>query len=181
MNLENVKNYTIKKLESYTSYYPAEIFQGVKVETSGGSFGSCLLTITYDNGNPHNLATINYRYVGNYSAVDSLVSDFVVRNYELMASRVFEKHQKEKAKGLYCKLEIFNNNDLVNVFEFTEPEQVKSELVKILIADKRRGTKTTYKPVPYTNDIKIIEKWSREQAGTTCNIKYIYHFKNIDY
>lgn len=181
MNYRKVEQYTAERLNRYRNQYPAEIFEGLKIEASSGSFGVCLLTITYENGNPHNLATIESQYVGNYNAIDGKVSDFVIRNYHLILERYYVEHQKEKAKGMSCRLEIFNDSQLVNVLEFTEPEQVKSELVKIVIAEKRRGVRTTYKPKPYSQDIDIVERWTREEAHTTTAIKYVYHFHNLDY
>ena len=80
-----------------------------------------------------------------------------------------------------CVLKIYNDDKLVNTIEFNETEQVKNELVKILIADKRRGVKTTYKPIPYTNNMRIIEKWAKEQYGLTHNTKYEYMFYDIEY
>ena len=80
-----------------------------------------------------------------------------------------------------CILKIYNDKTLVNTFEYTSDEEVKSQLVKILIADKRRGVKTSYKPIPYTNNMRIIEKWSKEQYGLTYNTTYEYMFYDVDY
>ena len=182
LNFEKVKKYTRERLDKdYRNYYPKEIFEGLTVSVCSGSFGACELSLTYENNNPHNLREVNYQHVSNYAAIDSVISHFVIRNYDLLASRIYEKHQKEKRKGMRCVLEIFNDREKVNEIIFDDPEDVKSELVKIIIAEKRRGTRTTYKPKPYTNDIDIIERWTREEAHTTKNIKYVYHFYNLDY
>lgn len=182
LNFQKVENYTREKLKKdYAPYYPKEIFEGLKVEAFSGSFGACLLSISYENDNPHKLNELDAVYVSNYSKLDGIISHFVIRNYDLIASRVYEKHQKEKGKGMRCVLEIFNNREKVNEFIYTEPEEIKSQLVKIIIAEKRRGVRTTYKPKPYSQDMDIIEKWTREEAHTSANIKYVYHFYNLDY
>lgn len=182
LNLEKVKKYAAERIEKeYKRIYPHEITDFLTVSTCGGSFGSCLLSLTYENDNPNKLNEVECKYVSNYNAVDGVISRFFVRNYDLMACRVFERHQKEKEKGLSCVLEIFNDSEKVNEIIFDDPESVKSELVKIIIAEKRRGVRTTYKPKPYTQDMDIIERWTREEAHTTKNIKYVYHFHNLDY
>ena len=178
MNFKKVEAYTIARLEKYRDNYPKEITEGVTVEVSSGSFGACLLTIKHSD---KRFYSFEARYMSNYSAIDKAVSDFVITNYNLLTERIYREYQKDQALGMYCKLEIFNNNKLVNTIEFTEAQAVKNELIKIIIAEKRRGTRTTWKPIPYSKDLKVIEKWSREEAQTTTNIKYIYHFKNIDY
>ena len=175
MNLKKVNAYMAQRLETYKSCYPAEIFEGLEFEASGGSFGHTLITI---NGK---YATVSASYVSNYSAIDGKISDFVIRSYQNMAEKVYRAEQEENKKGLYCKLEIFNDNKIVNVIEFKTAREVKSELIKIIIAEKRRGTRTTWKPIPYSNDVTVVERWTREEAHTTTNIKYVYHFKNLDY
>lgn len=182
LNFKKVKKYAEERIENnYKAYYPCEIFEGLTVSVSSGSFGACLVSLTYENGNPHNLCEIDSKYISNYNALDGVISHFVIRNYELIAGRYYEQHQKEQKKGMKCILEIFNNNKKVNEIIYTDSEQVKSEIVKIMIAEKRRSVRTTYKPKPYTNDIDIVEKWTREEAHTTTNIKYLYHFYNLDY
>lgn len=182
LNFQKVENYTREKLEKeYAPYYPKEIFKGLKIEASSGAFGACLLSISYENNNPHKLNELDFEYISNYDKLDRVISHFVIRNYDLIASRVYEAHQKEKAKGTRCVLQIFSDNKLVNAFEFNEPEQVKTELVKIIISEKKRGTKTTYKPIPYSNDMRISQRWKREEAHTTADIRYDYYFYNLDY
>lgn len=175
MKLEKVNAYMAQRLETYKSCYPAEIFEGLTFEASGGSFGHILISLE------NKYATVSSAYVSNYSAIDGKISEFIIRSYQNMAEKVYREEQEENNKGLYCKLEIFNNNKIVNVIEFKTARAVKSELVKIIIAEKRRGTRTTWKPIPYSNDMTVIEKWTREEAHTTTNIKYVYHFKNLDY
>ena len=181
LNFRKVENYTAERINLYKDNYPKEITEGLKAEAHSGSFGACLLCIKYENGNPHNLAEVDYKYIARYSDIDAIISHLITRNYGLLAAKYYEKHREEQKKGMTCHLEIFNDSQKVNEFYYTDSEQVKSELVKILISEKRRGTRTTYKPIPYSNDMKIIQKWSREQAGTTCSIKYVYHFRNLDY
>lgn len=182
LNFKKVKTYAENRImNEYSNHYPKEIFDGLVVSVSSGSFGACLLSISYENGNPHKLATVDNKYVANYSAIDSVISDFVVRNYELIAGRYYEEHQKEQKKGLKCVLEIYNDKKKINEIIFTDCERVKSEVVKIVIAEKRRGVRTTYKPKPYSQDMDIVQRWSREEAHTTTDIKYVYHFYNLDY
>ena len=175
MNFKKVNNYLQAKAEEYRPYYPAELFEGLEMSASSGSFGACLISLK------NNYFSFDSVYVGNYSAIDRKISEFFTRSYDRIASKAYEEEQKENKKGLYCKLEIFNDNKIVNTIEFKTAREVKSELVKIIIAEKRRGTRTTWKPIPYSNDMTVIEKWTREEAHTTTNIKYVYHFKNLDY
>jgi len=85
---------------------------------------------------------------------------------------------KNKLSG---KLEIYNDKTLVNTIEFESDNEVKDQLIKILIADKKRGVKTTYKPIPYTNDIEIVQKYNKTKYHLKYDTKYVYEFKNIDY
>lgn len=175
MNFEKVRKYLEAKAEEYRPYYPAELFEGLEMGASSGSFGACLITLK------NNYFSFDSVYVGNYSAIDRKISEFFTRSYDRIASKAFYEIQKENKKGMYCRLTIYNDNKIVNVIEFKTAQEVKNELIKIIIAEKRRGVRTTWKPVPYSNDLKIVEKWTREETHTTTNIKYVYDFKNIDY
>ena len=175
MNFTKVRKYLDQKAEEYKKYYPAELFEGLEMGANSGSFGACLITLK------NNYFSFDSVYVGNYSAIDRKISEFFMRSYDRVASKAYEAQKKENAKGMYCKLTIYNDNKIVNIIEFKTAQEVKSELIKIIIAEKRRGVRTTWKPVPYSNDLKVVEKWTREEAHTTTNIKYVYDFKNIDY
>lgn len=175
MNFDKVRKYLEEKAEEYRTCYPAELFEGLEMSASSGSFGACLITLK------NNYFSFDSVYVGNYSAIDRKVSEFFTRSYDRVASKAYDAEQKENKKGLYCKLEILNDNKIVNVIEFKTAREVKNELIKIIIAEKRRGTRTSWKPIPYSNDMKVVQKWTREEAHTTTNIKYAYHFKNLDY
>lgn len=175
MNFKKVEIYIWAKLAEYKDNYPAEIFEGLEVEACSGSFGACLIYVK------NKITSISHEYVGNYAAIDEKISRFVCRCFDVICERAYWREKKENDKGMKCTLYIYNDNKLVNTIEYKTAAEVKSQLVKIMIADKRRGVRTTYKPKPYSNDITIIEKWSREEAGTTCAIKYRYEFINIDY
>ena len=175
MNFKKVNAYMLAKLEEYKACYPSEIFEGLEVGVSGGSFGSCLITLK------NSYMSLDCVYVGNYSAIDYKISDFIIRSYERLAERAYRREQEENKKGMYCKLTIYNNNKVVNELEYKTAQEVKDQLIKIIIAEKRRGVRTTWKPVPYSNNLKVVEKWTREEAHTTTDIKYVYDFKNIDY
>lgn len=175
MNFKKVENYVREKLETYKECFPAELFDGLEMSTHSGSFGACLLSLK------NNYYSISAEYVGNYSAIDQKISYFITRSYERLTSKIYEEQKKEDQKGMYCLLEIYNDNKKVNTFEFKHAKDVKNELIKILIAEKRRGVKTTWKPIPYSSDMKVIQKWSKESAGLSHDTKYIYSFKNIEY
>ncbi len=164
MNFKKVNNYLQAKAEEYRKYYPVELFEGLEMSASSGSFGACLISLK------NNYFSFDSVYVGNYSAIDRKISEFFTRSSDRIASKAYEEQQKENKKGLYCKLEIFNDSQKVNEIEFTTAQTVKSELIKILIADKRRGVKTTYKPKPYSNDMTIIQKWDKESAHLSHNV-----------
>lgn len=178
MNFKKVEAYTVARLAEYRDTYPEEITKDLKISADSGSFGACLLSIESPDSRAY---SVHHRYVPNYAAIDALISDFVIRNYHLITDRAYQEKKKENARGMYCKLEIYNDNKLINIIEFKEAAAVKNELIKIIIAEKRRGVRTTWKPFPYSNDLRVIEKWTREEAHTTTNIKYIYNFKNIEY
>ena len=175
MNFKKVNNYLQQKAEEYRPYYPAELFEGLEMSASSGSFGACLISLK------NNYFSFDCVYVGNYSAIDRKFSEFMTRSYDRIASKAYEAQQKENKKGMYCKLTIYNDNKIVNELEYKTAQEVKDQLIKIIIAEKRRGVRTTWKPVPYSNNLKVVEKWTREEAHTTTNIKYVYDFKSIDY
>lgn len=177
MNFKNVKNYTEKKLQENEAYYPAEIFQGVSVSVNSGSFGRCLLTIKHPN---YKMFSFNMEYVGNYKGIDHLVYEFVHRNYERLAFDVWDQLQTEKKKGTRGHLSIYRDGVLVNEIFFNDPLKIKNELIKILMADKKRGVKTIYKPIPYSNNLKIIQKFNTAETSGA-NYKYVYEFLNIEY
>ena len=175
MNFNKVRKYLETKTEEYKKYYPAELFDNLETGASSGSFGACLITLK------NNYFSFDCVYVGNYSAIDRKVSEFFTRSFDRLASKAYYDQEKENKRGMSCKLTIYNDNKIVNIIEFKTAQEVKNELIKIIIAEKRRGVRTTWKPVPYSNNLKVIEKWTREEAHTTTNIKYVYDFKNIDY
>lgn len=175
MNFKKVEAYMKAKIEEYKEYYPTEIFEDLKIGVGGGSFGACLISLK------NNFYSFDCSYVGNYSAIDGKISDFIVRSYERLAEKAYQREREENKKGMAYKLTIYNDNKIVNTLESSEARTVKNELIKIMIADKRRGVKTTYKPIPYSNNMTIIQKWDKETAHLSHNVKYVYEFKNIDY
>lgn len=175
LNREKVEKYLAQKIEHYKAFYPQIVEQGITTKVDYGSFGACLISIKGA------LWNIDYRYVSNYSAIDGQISEFFVRSQGILEQRAYQREVEDNKKGMSGTLHIYADGKLVNTFEFKEARAVKNELLKILMSDKRRKVKTTYKPLPYSNDIKIIQK--RDNIGTTLHqkYKYVYHFKNIDY
>ena len=175
MNLEKVKNYTLERIEKdYKCYYPKEIFNNLEISTSGGSFGRCYLFITNEYGGT------GERFVNTYADVDAVISDFVLRASHNYYYKIYKQYAEEQKKGMTYELNIYCDDKLVNTFKSDDSRVVKNELIKILISDKVRCVKTTYKYLPYTStDLKIIQRW--DNNGTGHKYKYVYMFKNIDY
>lgn len=175
LNREKVKKYLAQKIEHYKAFYPQIVEQGITTSVDYGSFGACLISIKGA------LCNIDYKYVSNYSAIDGQISEFFVCSQGILEQRAYQREVEDNKKGMSGTLHIYADGELVNTFEFKEARAVKNELLKILMSDKRRKVKTTYKPLPYSNDIKIVQKW--DNIGTTLHQKYryVYHFKNIDF
>lgn len=180
LNFKKVKNYIAEKLEKeYKNYYPAEIFQDLQIEVNGGSFGSCLISIRSNAGKA--LYSVDYSYVRTYADIDAKISDFVIRNYERIAEKVYREYKKECEKKMSYKLTIYNDGKVVNTIESEDPRVVKSEFIKITIAEKRRGVKTRWIFDPYISKVRIVQKFDRERYGLTNNVKYEYIFNNMDF
>lgn len=45
MNFKKVNNYLQQKAEECRAYYPAELFEGLEMSASSGSFGACLISL----------------------------------------------------------------------------------------------------------------------------------------
>lgn len=175
MNLENIKRYTTQKITNeYFKVYPQAIFENLKINVSSGSFGWIHLSIE------SNYAATGDTYITRYAQIDKLISDFVLRATHRLYYDAYKEYEAENKKRMSYELTIYCDGKIVNKFNSNNARIVKNELIKILIAEKVRNVKTTYKYMPYTNtDLKIIEKFA--DNGTGHAYKYVYIFRNIDY
>ena len=174
LNKKRVLAYISAKIEHYKSFYPDVISKGIETSVSYGSFGACLITIK------GGLWDMSDKYVSNYSAIDDKISDFFTSSQRVLEQQAYNREQEDNKKGMSGTLRIYADGELVNTIEFKEAYAIKNEILKILMADKKRGVKTTYKPLPYSNDIEIIQKWEKSETLHQ-KYKYINNFKNIEY
>lgn len=177
MNINKVKKYIDSKLEEYKPYYEGDgLFNNLKIDVYGGSFGRCFVSISND------LFSLNDRYCGNYADVEGVISEFFTRGYDRVTSHFYNEHkQEQKSHPMSGTLTICQDNKQVNFIEFSTLEKAKAELLKIFIAKGKRGVKTRIKFKPYSNDLTIVQYFPRETSGTQCNYKYHYEFKGVTY
>lgn len=174
MNFKKVENYINKRIEEYKPYYPKEIFEGFNFEVQGGSFGRCFISIN----SPY--YSTSCRYVGNYNAINKLISYCVVNAYENLTSRFYESYKKENEIEASYKLEIYNDDKLVNTMQSNNIFKVKNELLKCFFAKEKRGVKTRIHFVPYSKKINITHIWNKEDYGGSHKLTYKYYFEGID-
>lgn len=177
MNLKKVKKFIDNKLEEYRHYYESDgLFNNLKVDVYGGSFGRCFVSISND------YFSLNNRYCGNYADIEGFVSEFFARGYDRVASQIYYEHkQEQKAHPMSATLTVYQDNKQVNFLEFPTLEKVKTELLKIFIAKEKRGVKTRIKFKPYSDNLTIVQTFPKETNGTQYNYEYCYEFKGVNY
>lgn len=121
LNYKKVEQTAREQIEKERNYSPAEIFEGVEVKTSGGSFGACLLTIE------GKYSSVSAKYISNYLNLSNVVSDFISHSYFNFVGRFYEAN---KGEGEKYTLEITNSKaGRVNLITCVNPLKVYSELV----------------------------------------------------